>query len=246
MRIYARAGRRQRALAQFHLLRESLRRDFEDEPDDETRRLYQKILTRTPDAEDAPEWAAPTRRVDRPPRGRGNLPLHLTSFVGRERERREVAGLARRYRLVTLTGPGGSGKTRLVQEVATELIGDADDGVWLVELGGSPAPRWYPTWLGRCWASRAGRPDPRRRLWRAHVGGRRMLLVLDNCEHLIGACAAPGRAPAARVPGPRVLATSREPLRVPGEDAWRVPPLAPPAAARCLPTRDGASTHFEL
>ena len=132
MRVYARTGRRQRALAQFHALRESLRTEFEDEPDDETRRLYREILARrlTVDAHGEEAVSAPT--ATRP----GNLPLHLTSFVGRERELRDVIDLARRHRLLTLTGPGGCGKTRLALAAASELVADAPSGVWLVELAG--------------------------------------------------------------------------------------------------------------
>jgi DNA-binding SARP family transcriptional activator len=136
MRIYALTGRRQRAMAQFHLLRESLRREFEDEPDDETRRLYQDILTRRLAAEQALEPAPVARRDDHGRQRTGNLPLQLTSFVGRERELGEAVGLARRHRLLTLTRPGGCGKTRLALEAAAVLRPHVADGVWLVELAG--------------------------------------------------------------------------------------------------------------
>jgi predicted ATPase/DNA-binding SARP family transcriptional activator len=247
MRIYALAGRRQRALAQFHLLRESLRRDFEDEPDDETRRLYQKILTRSPDAEDAPEWAPPTRRVERLPRPEGNLPLHLTSFVGRERERREVVGLAGRYRLVTLTGTGGSGKTRLALEVATELLRVANDGVWLVELGGLSGGALVPHAVGSVLGVESRSARSSEEALAAHVGERRMLVVLDNCEHLIGACARLTERLLTACPNLRVLATSREPLHVAGEVVWRVPSLPPPEAAQLFAERaTAASSRFAL
>jgi len=247
MRIYALTGRRQRALAQFHLLRESLRREFEDEPDDETRRLYQKILTRSPGAEDAPEWAPSTRRADRLPRREGNLPLQLTSFVGRERERREVVGLARRYRLVTLTGPGGSGKTRLALEVATELVRDSGDGVWLVELAGLSGGALVPHAVGSVLGveSRSARSSEEAVV--AHVGERRMLVVLDNCEHVIGACARLTERLLTACPNLRVLATSREPLHVAGEVVWRVPSLSPPEGARLFAERATAvSSRFAL
>ncbi|MEA2159988.1 MAG: hypothetical protein QOD66_2368 [Solirubrobacteraceae bacterium] len=99
MRIYALTGRRQRALAQFHLLRESLRREFADEPDEQTRLVYQDILTRRLGADDGDERPPAATRVT--PRRGGNLPLQLTSFVGRERELAEVVRLARRHRLLT-------------------------------------------------------------------------------------------------------------------------------------------------
>ena len=247
MRLYALAGRRQRALAQFQLLRESLRREFEDEPDDETRRLYQKILTRSQGAEDEFELATSTRRADRLPRREGNLPLQLTSFVGRERELREVVGLARRYRLVTLTGPGGSGKTRLAFEVATELARDSGDGVWLVELAGLSdgelVPHAVESVLGV--ESRSARSAEEALV--AHVGERRMLVVLDNCEHLIRACARLTERLLTACPNLRVLATSREPLHVAGEVVWRVPSLPPREAARLFAERATAvSSRFAL
>ncbi|HSO97964.1 MAG TPA: BTAD domain-containing putative transcriptional regulator, partial [Solirubrobacteraceae bacterium] len=242
MAIYALGGRRQRALAQFHLLRESLRREFEDEPEAETRRLYQKILLRKPDDEDARESAPSTRRPDRPPLREGNLPLQLTSFVGRERELREVVGLARRHRLVTLTGPGGSGKTRLVLEVATELRREAGDGVWLVELaglsGGAGAPHAVRSVLGV--ESRSGRSAEE--AVAAHVSDRHVLIVLDNCEHVVSACARLTERLLTACPNLRVLTTSREPLHVGGEVVWRVPSLSAPEAARLFAERATASS----
>ena len=164
MRIYAMTGRRQRALAQFHLLRESLRREVADEPEDETRRLYQDILTRRVGAQDVGESAPVARRGDTAPRLLSNLPLQLTSFVGRDRELSEVVRLGRRHRLVTLTGPGGAGKTRLSLEAAAALFRETPDGVWLVELAGlSDGSLSRTRWL-LYWASRAApRVAPKRR-----------------------------------------------------------------------------------
>src|SRR5205823_2643995 len=141
--------------------RESLRREFEDVPDDETRRLYQDILTRKLGAEDAADSAPAARRADLTPARAGNLPLQLTSFVGRERELREVAGLARRHRLLTLTGPGGCGKTRLAIEVAGGLLRELADGVWLVELGSLSDPALVPNALATVLGveSRSARPS---------------------------------------------------------------------------------------
>ena len=247
MRIYALTGRRQRALAQFHLLRESLRREFEDEPDDETRRLYQDILTRRVGSEDAREPAPAARRADPAPRRPGNLPLQLTSFVGRERELNEVVGLGRRHRLVTLTGPGGSGKTRLSLEAAAALLRDTPDGVWLVELAGlsdgSLVPHAVEAVLGV--ASRSTR-RPEEAI-AAHVGERQMLVVLDNCEHVIGASARLVEGLLAACPNLRMLVTSREPLHIAGEVNWRVPSLTPPEAERLFAERaQDASSRFAL
>jgi predicted ATPase/DNA-binding SARP family transcriptional activator/class 3 adenylate cyclase len=247
MRIYAATGRRQRALAQFHLLRESLRREFEDEPEDETRRLYQDILTRRVGAQDVREPAPAARRADPAPRRPGNLPLQLTSFVGRDRELTEVVRLGRRHRLLTLTGPGGAGKTRLSLEAAAALLRETPDGVWLVELAGlsdgSLVPHAVAAVLGV--ASRSMRRPEEAIV--AHVGERQMLVVLDNCEHVIGASARLVESLLAGCPNLRVLATSREPLHIAGEVNWRVPSLTPTEAERLFAERaSDVSSRFSL
>src|ERR671936_627682 len=133
MTAFALSGRRQEALAQYQRLRQALRREFEDVPDNETRLLYQSILSGSFEAVDE----AAVERAPRQPAGtpaRHNLPLRLTSFVGRERELTEVWRLLDRSRLVTVTGPGGCGKTRLAIEAASGRLRGFPDGVWLVDL----------------------------------------------------------------------------------------------------------------
>ena len=232
MRLYAGTGRRQRALAQYHLLREALRREFEDEPDDETRKLYQGILARRlgSDASDDPTPAP--RRAERGGAGAGNLPLQLTSFIGRDRELREVVGLARRYRLVTLTGPGGCGKTRLALEAAAALLRDAAAGVWLVELAGLSDGRLVPNTVASALGVESRSSRPSQEAVAAHVADCDMLIVLDNCEHLIAACARLVENLLQACPNLRVIATSREPLHAAGEVDWRVPSLSPEEATR--------------
>lgn len=247
MRIHAVTGRRQRALAQFHLLRDSLRREFEDEPDDETRRLYQDILTRSLSADHAVDATPAARRADPRPRPSGNLPIQLTSFVGRERELREVVGLARRHRLLTLTGPGGCGKTRLALEAAAALRRETPDGVWFVELAGLSDGALVPHAVGAVLGveSRSGRRSEEAVV--AHVRERQMLVVLDNCEHLIGACARLAGDLLSACANLRLLATSREPLHVAGEVDWRVPSLSPREAARLFAERAAdVSSRFAL
>ena len=238
MRLFAATGRRQQALAQFHRLRGSLRRDLEAEPDPQTAELYRALLRGEvevgPAGEDELIRAAP--KASRPPapaRPRHHLPIALTSFVGRERELGEVARLLDRDRLVTLTGAGGAGKTRLALETARARSGGYRDGVWLVELAGLGDPALVPgataSALGLTLPSQ--RPDLEE--LSAQLAGWEALVILDNCEHLVGACAPLAERLLATCPSLRILTTSREPLRVTGEVTWRVPSLGlPPGNGR--------------
>jgi predicted ATPase/DNA-binding CsgD family transcriptional regulator len=156
------------------------------------------------------------------------LPVPLTGFVGRERERAEVARLVTRSRLVTLTGAGGVGKTRLAVEVAAGLAADFGDGADLVDLSAVSDPALLPGVVagGLGVDERAG-IGLDERLVRV-LREQHRLLVLDNCEHLRGACVGLAAAVLGSCPGVVVLATSRESLGLPGEVTWRVPSLAFP------------------
>jgi predicted ATPase/class 3 adenylate cyclase len=157
-----------------------------------------------------------------------NLPRQLTSFVGRTREMAEVMRRLGETHLLTVTGPGGSGKTRLALEAATALIADYPDGVWLLELAPIADPgltaQVLATTLGL--REQTGRPLPATLV--DHLRSRRALLVFDNCEHVIEACASLADTLLRACPDVRVLASSREPLGVAGEVVIRVPPLAVP------------------
>lgn len=157
-----------------------------------------------------------------------NLPLPLTSFIGREDARSEIARLLARERLVTVTGPGGCGKTRLSLEVGHELRPRFPDGVWLVEL----APIAEPERVGQAVANALGvREDSRSPLeqtLRRHLRAREVLLVLDNCEHLLEACARWSEVLLQNCPKLRVLATSRERLALAGEVLYPLRPLGTP------------------
>ena len=172
-----------------------------------------------------------------PPRGRGNLPSEVSSFVGRDQDVRAVRDLIANHRLVTLTGPGGSGKTRLSVEVGRA---QTTAEVWRVELAPVTDPAEVAqavlTTFGlrsQVVLARPGRPPvvenvaPLTRL-RDALAGKELLLILDNCEHLIGAAAGLADALLRAAPGLRLLATSREPLGIPGERLWPVEPLALP------------------
>ena len=165
---------------------------------------------------------APLKTVDRVP---GNLPVQATSFVGREGEVKELREIMQTHRLVTLTGMGGMGKTRLATQVAAELTDTFADGVWLVELAPVSDPAAVPdlvaTALG---VTPQGGMSVSESLALA-LSGRRLLIVFDNCEHVLDAAAKLIDTILARAATVSVLATSREALRIGAEHAWPVPPL---------------------
>ncbi len=165
--------------------------------------------------------------------GKQNLPPHFTSFVGRGIEMATVRRLVANNRLVTLTGAGGVGKTRLAVQLADQMDGDFADGVWYVDLAPITDPDGVPVSVTRA----LGLPDQAGRstmdtLTRV-IGDRHLLVLLDNCEHLIDASASLTVVLLAACPQVTILATSREPIRVAGEVAWAVPslPLADEAMA---------------
>ncbi|MFJ9771665.1 AfsR/SARP family transcriptional regulator [Kitasatospora sp. NPDC101157] len=212
----------------------------------------------TPVAGPAPAAVGPATPAAQLPRAAGNLRGRLTSFVGREDD---LATLRRLLvadrRLVTLTGPGGSGKTRLSVEAgrAEQSAGHWPDGVWLAELAPLESPEAVPAAVVSALGMRElvlhsksmvaeviekRAEDPVRRLVE-HCAHRRMLLVLDNCEHLVQAAADLVDTLLAECPGLTVLATSREPLGVPGETVLPVEPLPDPVAVRLFTERAAAA-----
>ena len=156
---------------------------------------------------------------------RHNLPQPLSSFVGREHARAEVLRLLGTARLVTLTGPGGSGKTRLALEVARALLDLYAAGVWLVEFAPLVQSSLVPGTVASVLQAPEAAGQSAIEALANYVGSKRLLLVLDNCEHLIEACAGLVQTLLAACPHLTILATSRERLRVPDEIAWLVPLL---------------------
>ena len=156
-----------------------------------------------------------------------NMPAQLTSFVGRTGQLTDLEALIRARRLVTVTGPAGVGKTRLALQVAAALTGDLADGVWLVELAPVDDPDLIPVTILE--AMRVNRGEAKAAEFLVDVlEDRQMLLLVDNCEHLIDAAADLIETLLKRAPGVKVLATSREPLVIPGEFRYPVAPLNVP------------------
>lgn len=244
-----RCGRQGEALERYREVTRVLADELGIDPGDELRTLHQRILT------SAPELAAVRRR---PPGGTGNLPAETTSFIGRERELAETRRLLRASRLVTLTGVGGVGKTRLALRTAGQVRPSFPEGVWLADL----AALTDSTLVARAVAEALGLRDQSVRsamdALADHVRDRRLLLVLDNCEHLMDAVAPLVQRLLCAAPDLRVLATSRERLGVPGEHVFLVSGLtlrndadggaceavrllSDRAAACAAPLRDGGS-----
>ena len=165
-------------------------------------------------------------------RRRHNVPAEISSFIGRETELAEVMRLLSGNRLLTLTGPGGVGKTRLALAAAAELIGAFDDGPWVVDL----APLRHPSLVPQALAATLDvREQPGRSVPATVsrvIGNRSVLVVLDNCEHVLDACTGLAEALLHACPELRVLASSREALGITGEVAWPVPPLSLPERRR--------------
>jgi predicted ATPase len=183
-----------------------------------------------------------------PPEGSpgGNLPLELSSFVGREREISEVGGILSEARLLTLVGPGGCGKTRLALRVAADLGRRGNprelfgDGVWWVGLDSLSDPGLTPNAVASALGVRETPDRVPTEALAVSLEAKKALLVLDNGEHLVGACAALADFLLRSCPGVKLLATSREPPGVPGEVSWPVPPLTLPNSGDIGQERDAA------
>ena len=227
MRAMSEAGSPAEALGLFERTREALADRLGTDPSPELSAVHTAVLrgeiVPAPAPAPGPEAAQRT-----------NMPAGLTSFVGRDADVVKVRELLGDYRLTTLIGPGGAGKTRLAVEASRTLLDQMPDGVWLVEFDRVTEPADLPAAvlaaLGLREQSLMGGPgDPIDRL-AAVLRDRAALLVLDNCEHVITAAAPLADRVLADCPRLRILATSREPLNINGESVWPVEPLALPAA----------------
>ncbi len=185
-------------------------------------RIYQVVVP------DLPADFPPIRTLDA---HRHNLPAQITSFVGREKEMAELKRLLAAHRLVTLTGSGGAGKTRLSIEAAAQLLDQFPDGAWLAELAPVADPDFIPQTLLAIFSLRE---DPHRSPTAVlidHLRGKSLLLLLDNCEHLVEGCARIAEALVSACPDLRILVTSREVLGIAGEVDYHIPSMRTPDPA---------------
>jgi predicted ATPase/DNA-binding SARP family transcriptional activator len=246
MRLYAVGDQRRMALRQYERLRTVLARELEVEPSDESQQLYRDILEGRVGSAFAMigESAAPSGDAVAAPhiplesgrpllhrtfaRRPHNLPVQLSSFVGREREMRDIERLLTGNRALTLTGTGGAGKTRLAIEAVATQMSAYDDGAWLVELAGVSDPALVIQAIADVFEVHEQQAAPLIELVIGYIGDRRLLLLLDNCEHLVDACASAAQSLLTGCPNLRLMTTSRQPLRIPGEVVFRVPSLPVP------------------
>ena len=235
-----RAGRQAEALRAYTEARDRLVGELGIDPGPALRELEARILAQDPSlgaAGPAGLGAVPA------PMATGNLRERLSSFIGRHAEVEELTEAVRSSRLVTLIGPGGVGKTRLAVEAAAALREEHRDGAWLVEFASVTEPdgvaRAVAGVLGAAAAGLIGPPSPDStvELIVRYLAGRSLLVVFDNCEHVIGQATALAETLVGTVPGLRLIATSREPLGVPGEVLVSVGPLALPAAVELFVDR---------
>ncbi len=230
-----RCGRQGEALRAYHDLREVLADELGIDPSPALQELEDRVLLQKPELEWSPPASSALSEMtvdlvygDIP----ASLPAPLTSFVGREDDVAEVMRLLEGSRLVTLIGAGGIGKTRLALEVAARRDEDHSEAVFLVELGPlSDATRLAQRVLSAIGLTERPGQQPQETLVVA-LATRRVLIVLDNCEHMTAACAVLAETVLRGCPEVRILATSRELLRVGAETAWRVPSLSTPEVGR--------------
>ena len=218
-------GRRWEAIEAYERIRTALDEAYAAEPDPETKALYRRLLTSGK--------SMPTTTLH-------NLPESTTSFVGRRRLLTELSASLARTRLLTLTGVGGVGKSRLALELARQAGagGEFLDGVWLVELAGIQDPEIVPSTVAAALRlTLPGGPDPMAALVE-QLTSRTLLLIMDNCEHLLDTCGDLVQQVLTRCPEINIVTTSREPLAIPGELVYRVPSLELPQLGTDLDLRE--------
>lgn len=230
----------------YTMLETALRKELDTEPDPETRRVRDRLAEalRTPPASAVlPERPATKLRT--------NVPTAISRFVGRAREQAAVSQLLQASRLVTLTGIGGVGKTRLAIAVGLSVIDSYQDGMWLADLAALPvqadsARTLVCQTIARVLGVQAAASQPLEQTIQEFLSSRRLLLILDNCEHLILPCSELSRSLLEGCPQLTILTTSREAFGLAEEITWAVPPLSLPEAGRAGPDELARSEAVQL
>ena len=224
MQLYAMTDQQNAAIQRYKTLEKFLRKELNVDPQPETRELYKKIRRGDIQA-DFIENKSPSLEKTLPTH---NLPVHLTTFIGREREQAQIRQLLAQNRLVTLVGAGGIGKTRLAIKTGGQLLDLYPDGVWFVGFEAILDSDLVPQAVASSLRV-AGRPDETViETVAKEVRSKNLLLIFDNCEHLLDACAQLAEGLLKICPAIQILATSREALRLEGESVYPVPALELP------------------
>ena len=222
MAAHAAKGDMSKVAASYERCVKSLR-EFGMEPSEQTKELYKNLKSR----KDAPmSVSVITMSIGK--EASSNIPVPLTSFVGRHKELKEIAKLLSSSRLLTLTGPGGVGKTRLAIETAQHSFKNFKDGVFWVGLVGLSDENLIPQEMARSLNVREISNEPLIETLKTYLRPKHLLIVIDNCEHLVRACAEYAEQLLAACPKLKVLATSIEALGLYNENTWQVPSLALP------------------
>ena len=223
MKLYAGSGQKAAALRQYDICRQVLADELGIQPSEELIQLHERIK-----AGEFIGAGVPVTAIDEKEEPVHNLPRQLTSFIGREAEIQQVILLLEGAPQVTVIGHGGIGKTRLAIEVSRAVLDHFPDGVWLVDLAPLSDPEKVPQTAARAVGIPVDSGSQALEALLGYIGPRQMLLVLDNCEHLIEACAQLAEAVLKQCPQVTILATSREPLGSMGESVYYLPSLPVP------------------
>ncbi|HLO33260.1 MAG TPA: BTAD domain-containing putative transcriptional regulator [Anaerolineales bacterium] len=228
MTAHAAKGDMSKVAATYERCAKSLK-EFGMEPSEQTKELYKNLKSGKEVPKAVSVEAKPIAKVPS-----SNIPVPLTSFIGRQKELQEIAKLVSSSRLVTLTGPGGVGKTRLAIQTSNKLVSKFKDGVWWINLVALKDASLVPQSVAKVVNIGEVPNQPLIETLARNLQSRQILLVLDNCEHLISACAQLADYLLGTCKNLRILATSREALDILGETAWAVPSLALPKAKESL------------
>ena len=242
MTALAAGGDRAGAMLVYRQFRLRLHEELQAEPEAQTTALYRRLrdASRLPAFRNAGDSRTMARASANPP-GLRHLPHSLSGLVGRTQELAEITTHLLQTRLLTLTGVGGIGKTRLAIAVAEKMLPDFSEGIWFVDLAPLVDANLVATAVARSLGVREDAKRPLAETLREYLAPRRLLLVLDNCEHLLPGCARFVNTLLQGCPRLQVLATSRQALGLRGEIAWRVPSLSLPPPT-LLPANGGGAS----